>query len=839
MKNILVIDGNSIINRAFYGIRPLSTKSGQPTNAIFGMLNIVMKHFYALKPQYAAVAFDLHTPTFRKKMYDAYKAGRHETPPDLLAQFDKAKECLGALGFHVLTLEGYEADDILGTVAEFANKEPNTHAYILSGDRDLLQLIDENVTVLLASSNDTIVFDENKFKEKYHISPDQFVDLKALMGDSSDNIPGVMGVGEKTAIKLISEFKSLDGIYENINSDSISAGLRTKLENDRKNAYLSQKLAEIVRNAPLGKTKEELEYKGIDEDKLYNVLNELEFYAMIKKLGLKPPTSISTSNTVVIPEENYTEADAYVINSEITGSFAVYFDDDSISISTDKKNFIYKGSLKDISPLFERDCCITTFDSKKLYHFLANSGIHVHTVLRDTMLSAYVLDSQNAQKSLSQLASIYLHTDAEGMPKSHLLLPLDSVLRKLLSDNNALELLDEIELPLSLVLFDMEKEGFKVNIDGLDEFGEKIRKKAEDTENEIYSLAGEKFNVNSTKQLGEILFEKLSLPHGKKTKNGYSTGADILESLKNEHPIIGLILEYRQLTKLYSTYVVGLEKACDANGRIHTDFKQALTATGRLSSAEPNLQNIPIRTSMGREMRRFFTAENGNVLVDADYSQIELRLLAAISGDENMIDAFRSGADIHTRTASAVFNIPETFVDEDLRKRAKAVNFGIVYGIGAFSLASDIGTSVSEAKQYIESYFKNYPKIDSFLKETVEKATKNGYTETAFGRRRYIPELKSTNTIVRNLGKRIAMNSPIQGTAADVIKIAMIRTSKRLKRELPSAKLIMQVHDELIIECPEPCAEKAKEILKESMEGAADFAVALTVDVSIGKTWLK
>ena len=836
MKNILVIDGNSILNRAFYGIRALSTKDGRPTNAIYGLINIVMKQVSALSPDYAVIAFDLHAPTFRKQMYEGYKAGRHETPEELLAQFDGAKACMSALGLNVMTLEGYEADDILGTVSAFASKDEGTHAYILSGDRDLLQLIDENVTVLLATNSETLTVNHAEFEEKYIILPSQFVDLKALMGDSSDNIPGVSGVGEKTAIKLIYEFGSLDGVYENLDSPSISASLRAKLEKDKDNAYLSQTLARIVRNAPIGKGLSDLTYNGIDNDKLYALLEDFELYSFIKKFGLtEPERTCATSPTVELCAE-YTECDDLI--SCVTDDFSIEISD-KIYVSANGKNYSFCGETSAITPLFSGDRTVTVFDSKKLYHTLWDNGADVCCKVHDVMLSAYVLDSSNAQKSAAHLAKVYLGINAsESSPSTYLLAELDRELRSRLADTGALSLLDEVELPLARVLAKTEKNGFRIDVDAINAFGDRLRTTVETTEKEIYALAGEEFNISSPKQLGEILFEKLSLPHGKKTKSGYSTNAEILESLRDEHPIINLILEYRQLTKLISTYVVGLTKAVDAQGRVHTEFKQALTATGRLSSAEPNLQNIPIRTPLGREMRGFFIADEGCVLVDADYSQIELRLLAAMSGDENMTDAFNSGADIHARTAAAVFNIPEPFVDEDLRKRAKAVNFGIVYGIGAYSLSKDLGISNAEAKQYIQSYFDSYPKIDGYLLATVEAAERDGYTTTLFGRRRYIPELKAQNGMLRSFGKRVAMNSPIQGSAADIMKIAMVRVADRLERELPDAKLIMQVHDELIVECKEADADKARVILCEEMEGAAKLSVALTADVQVGKSWL-
>lgn len=888
MNNILVIDGNSILNRAFYGIKQnLSTPDGKPTGAIYGLLNTVTRHIAALKPSYAAIAFDLHAPTFRKKMYDAYKAGRHETPPELLMQFDGAKECMSALGLHVLTLEGYEADDILGTVAEYANTNPDLHAYVLSGDRDLLQLITDKVTVLLTSNTDTLTFDEKAFTDKYAISPNEYVFAKALMGDHSDNIPGVAGIGEKTAMKLIGDYHTLDGVYDNLPDAPLSAKTKEKLENGKSDAYLSLTLSAIVKNAPINRSLDSLSYAGYNDQTLLYTLKKYHFYALIRKLGLDKITpdntvpSITTDKSTITDIEtdtgnstsdicNITASEYYEISpaqlKEYTNgkdiAIDISFPDEKTGDPTlfvtvkdnGKDNNLYKNytvpyvgthssdSLENtLAKTLENAKSVTVYDAKRLYHILDKYSVTVKKPFLDVMLSSYVADSRDGRMTPSELAKKYLslaENDEKAPSYTYLLMPLDSAIRKSLPPNGSDKLLDEVEIPLALTLFYTEKNGFKVDISALNRFGDRLKEKSAQIEEEIYSLAGERFNISSPKQLGDILFEKLGLPHGKKTKSGYSTNADVLQSLRAEHPIINLILEYRQLTKLVSTYVVGLTDAADANSRVHTDFRQALTATGRLSSSEPNLQNIPVRTPLGREMRAFFVADDGNVLVDADYSQIELRLLAAMSGDENMTEAFISGADIHTRTAAAVFNIPETFVTEDLRKRAKAVNFGIVYGISAFSLAGDLGISTKEAKQYIESYFSLYPKIDGYLKRLVDEATKLGYTQTLFGRRRYISELSSPNAIVRALGKRIAMNSPIQGTAADIMKIAMVRVHNRLSREVPSAKLIMQVHDELIVECPAEVQKTVSEILTREMQSAATLSVPLTADVSSGTSWL-
>jgi len=841
MKKTLVIDGNSILNRAFYGVRPLTTRTGKCTNAIFGMINIIFRQMDAVKPDYAAVAFDLHAPNFRKKVYDAYKAGRHETPPDLLSQFDDAKECLRLLGLHVLEKEGYEADDILGTVARMTEDE-DAHAYVLSGDRDLLQLISDKTTVLLAANSDTLVFNRNEFFEKYGVEPSAFVDMKAIMGDSSDNIPGVAGIGEKGAQKLISAFGSLDGVYESIDSPDIAKGMREKLMASKENAYLSRFLATIETHVPLDIPLESLAYTGIrDGGALYKKLAELEFTAFIRKFGVSPADAEkeAAKEHNSLPTPVYEEADAFSLPSLLPESFGVEMQDGALYFSAENQHFVCRDALMLLQHLFDGSHTVVCYDAKSLYHALLPYGITLSGVPEDLMLFSYLLNPQNVAPSTSALAESILGVTADNAVTSHLLLPLREKMREMIAAAGCEKLLYEVELPLSLVLARMEKNGFCVDREKLVAFGERLKKKISLSEEKLALLAGEGFNPNSPKQLGELLFEKLGLPAKKKTKSGYSTDAETLSALRFHHPIVNEILEYRQLSKLYSTYAVGLEKVIDENGRIHTDFKQALTATGRLSSAEPNLQNIPVRTPLGREIRGYFKAsDKSRVLVDADYSQIELRLLAAIAGDETMIRGFKSGADIHRSTAATVFGVPESEVTDDQRKSAKAINFGIVYGIGAYSLSEDLKTSVAEAQGYIKSYLASYPAVAAYLDAVVKDAEEKGYTETLFGRRRYIPELRVQNHNVKAFGKRVAMNAPIQGTAADIMKIAMVRTENRLKREGLSADLVMQVHDELIVECERVDAERVAAILKEEMEGAANLPVPLTVEVSIGDTWL-
>ncbi len=836
MKKILVIDGNSIINRAFYGVKPLTTKDGKFTNAIYGMINIISKQMDAIKPDYAAVAFDLKIPTFRHKMYEHYKEGRHPTPPELLSQFDDARECLRLMGIHVMELPGYEADDVQGTVASFAKTVPDIESYILSGDRDLLQLIDDKITVLLATNHDTIKMHRDEFFEKYGIEPSQFVDMKALMGDSSDNIPGVMGVGEKTAATLIQNFGSLDGIYENINDSKISKGVREKLIRDKENAYLSQALARIDTEAPISASLEDLKYTGIDKEGLFKKFSELELNSFIAKFALKGAAKTAE------PKREIKIACSEEIIAASSKRIAVAINGDEIYVYDGKSTVKYCGDISKISSVFD-GAELICYDGKALWHKLDSLGFTPTESTRflDVSLYAYVLNPGSSSSGVSTLASIFLGeavTDEETDPE--ILWRLEAELDKKVSEDGLSDILKRLEIPLVNILASMEKTGFKINKEGMLEFRDALDVLATDLTERIYMQAGKEFNINSPKQLGEVLFVDLALPYTKKkTKSGYSTDAETLEDLREFSPIIDDILEYRQVTKLKNTYAAALPLVADEKSRIHTDFKQALTATGRLSSADPNLQNIPIRTKMGREMRRYFIAEEGYTLVDADYSQIELRLLAHISGDYNMTEAFKAGEDIHRKTAAAVFGIPEESVNDEMRKRAKAVNFGIVYGISGFSLAKDIGTTTKEATKYIKSYLYNYPSIDAYLENVVSEATEKGYTVTPMGRRRYIPELAMPNHNLKAFGKRVAMNAPIQGAAADIMKLAMINVNSALQKEKLDARLVMQVHDEIVIEVSEKDKQRCMEVVKREMENAVSLSLPLTVEVTSGKNWLE
>ncbi len=829
MKKILAVDGNSIVNRAFYGVRPLSNREGLPTNALFGMVSILEKNLEAVNPDYAAIAFDLKAPTFRHGMYDAYKAGRRPTPEDLLTQMPLAKEVAAALGFTCLEKEGYEADDILGTLAAIAEKE-DCEAYILTGDRDALQLISDRVHVLLATNTETIDMTRERFFEKYGVQSTQFVDVKALMGDSSDNIPGVPGIGEKTALKLIAEYGDLDGIYRELPTAKHTPSVRAKLENGKESAYLSQKLARICREVPLSATLDDYAYQGLDEAKALALFTRFEFNAFIKRFGLGEAKPAQTAEAVEV--------------GEITAKELMVFDTlamDCLDGELYFSNGEWVKNLKDASALADvlTSARVICHDAKRIYKELEQKGVHWRDCAFDTMLGAYVLNAAEGSFDLGRLVLQYCGKQLPAAP-AHLI-EVPGLYRELSERIVALDmekLLYEIEMPLAAVLADMELIGFRVNREGLEAYGKELTEVSGALAERIYCLAGGEFNIQSPKQLGEVLFERLGLPHGKKTKTGYSTNAEVLEKLRPYHPIIEEILEYRQVTKLNSTYAEGLLKQIGEDGRIHTVFKQTGTATGRLSSAEPNLQNIPIRTDLGKELRRYFISENDDyLLIDADYSQIELRLLAALAEDEAMLGAFESGEDIHTATAANVFGVPVEMVTPELRKRAKAVNFGILYGMGAYSLSEDLHTSLTKAKEYIAGYFAAYPQIDSYLKSVIENAYRDGFVTTLLGRRRYIPELKMQNKNMQHFGERVAMNSPIQGTAADIIKIAMVRVDRRLKDSGLDARLILQVHDELIVESSRADAAAAREILISEMENAVKLKVALKVGVAEGVNW--
>ena len=827
MKKLFIVDGNSIMNRAFFGVRLLETQSGIPTNAVFGTATMLWRQIEQIKPDYFAVAFDMHAPTFRHKMYDLYKSNRHGMPDELRAQEPFIHELIEKMGARIIEKEGYEADDILGTVSKAA-EDADIMSYIFTGDRDSLQLISEKTSVLLATNADAVTYDTAAFKEKYGVLPSQFVDVKALMGDSSDCIPGVRGIGEKTALSLIAEYCSLDGLYSDFESKKFTPSVTAKLTEGKENAYLSQTLARIERNAPLGVSLSDLEYHGADKAALRALFEKLEFFALIKKFGLDKSDGA---------EEKKAAFDEAEISALDFDDVSFYLDHDSGECFFSDGAHVAKCGVADAMGYIKNARHVSLYDKKSAMHALADRGYPTDFSADDVMIMGYVLSVSENDYSLEKLISRAFVAEAKTpAEKAQYIFELYKTYSERMTGAEQ-KLYREIELPLCDVLFYMEREGFLIDVPELMKFSDRLGAMQKEYEQRIFMLAGEEFNINSPKQLGHILFEKLGLPSGKKTKSGYSTNAEVLEHLRPYSDIIDDILEYRQVGKLKSTYAEGLTRAADENGRVHTSFRQALTATGRLSSTEPNLQNIPIKTELGREFRRFFIAKDGSTLIDADYSQIELRLLAAISGDENMIEAFNSGYDIHTATAMRVFGVDADHVTVALRKRAKAINFGIVYGMGDFSLAGDLHVSRKEAAEYIQSYFATYPGVRAYLDEVVKKARENKYVETMFGRRRYIPELSSTRKPEQAFGDRVAMNSPIQGTAADIIKLAMVNTSKKLREQNLDARLILQVHDELIIESSISCADKVRELLKTEMENAVKLPVPLTVGIAEGKTW--
>ncbi len=847
-KKVLVVDGNSILNRAFYGIRALSTRDGQPTNALYGLVNIVSRHFEAIAPDYAVMAFDLKAPTFRHKMYDEYKAGRRPAPDELIAQFDLAKDCARALGFHVLEMAGYEADDILGTIATHA-AEQGMDCYVVTGDRDALQLIDSHVHILLATNNDTIDYTEQVFFDKYGVMPSQFVDVKALMGDTSDHIPGVPGIGEKTALKLIADYGTLDGVYEALPEAKLTPSVKSKLEAGKDSAYLSQRLARICREVPLDETLALYRTEGLDRPMALSLFTRLEFSAHIKRMGLtetdaapaakeEVKAQVQTKTVAAQELKNLFDLMAPLGVALTDGKLELYNGDMLATLPLDALDEANKAALCDFLATCEKVIC---HDAKTLYHALDDRGIHFRNCYFDTMLAAYVISAGDGVYDTARLSIAYLgEVQQDSEPLSRLCYRLYPILSDKVAGSEQNHILYDVEMPLCAVLTDMEREGFRLNCEGIAAYGEQLNTVASELESRVFAYVGRQFNLNSPKQLGEVLFgeDGLRLPAPKKTKTGYSTSAEILQKLRPYHPVIEDILDYRQVTKLKSTYVDGLLRVVDENGQVHTTFKQTGTATGRLSSAEPNLQNIPIRTELGRELRRFFIPSKPDyLLIDADYSQIELRLMAALTEDENMCRAFREGHDIHTSTASKVFGVDPDNVTIEMRKRSKAINFGILYGMGDFSLAEDLHITRKQAKEYIDSYLSSYPSIDAYLTNIKKTAAEQGYVTTMLGRRRYIPELSSPNKMVQAFGQRVAMNSPIQGSAADIIKLAMIAVHRRLEESGMDAKLILQVHDELLIEANANCKDEALALLREEMENAVSLCVPLDVSVAVGENW--
>ncbi len=862
MKKLLILDSNSILNRAFYGVRYLSAKDGTPTNAIYGFLNILLKLIKEQEPDYICAAFDVKAPTFRHKQYEGYKAQRKPMPEGLAAQMPLAKDVLRAMGVTILEKEGYEADDIIGTVARLC-EESEISCFIATGDKDDLQLASDKTKVILTVTksgyNETIIYDDKAVKEKYHVTPTEFIDVKALMGDPSDNIPGVKGVGEKTAMSLIEKHHSIEYIYENIDGIGLKGAMLQKMKDGRKMAFMSKELATINRNTPIEFNAEECVFDGFENNgELYEILKRLELNSIIKKLDLSGGDNVK-ENEDIFKDFSYQVGDKNMINGDKV-TVVLDFDGDNISSAAVGvgNNAVVLNEQDDIKELLEDDSVAKVmFDVKEAIVKL-NGRIDIKNISDDTAIAAYLVDPAKNEYTIEKLASEYFGTVIEKPEVKQLSLLDDvetdrseylakcavalGVLNERIGDkikeNGQEKLYQEVELPLVTVLAHLEINGFLVDDNQLKEFADKLGEKIDALTNEIYMLAGEEFNINSPKQLGVILFEKLELKPVKKTKTGYATNADVLEKLRDKHPIVNFIMEYRQLAKLKSTYCDGLTAVVNPNThRIHSVFTQTVTVTGRLSSTEPNLQNIPTRTELGREIRKMFVAKDGYVLVDADYSQIELRVLAHIANDETMINAFRNNEDIHAVTASQVLGIPLEDVTKEQRSSAKAVNFGIVYGIGEFSLAQDLHISVKEAKAYIESYLEKYHGVRNYMESIKEQAKKDGYVKTMLNRIRYIPELKSPNYNIRQFGERVALNTPIQGTAADIIKLAMVRVDNRLINEGLKSKLILQVHDELIVEAHKDEVDKVKQILSEEMQGAMELNVPLKVDMSTGHSW--
>ena len=837
---LLILDGNSVINRAFFGVRPLTTRDGLYTHAIYGFLNILERMEKEEQPEAVCVAFDVHGPTFRHEKYDGYKATRHGMPDELAQQMPVMKQVLTAMNIPIYECQGWEADDVIGTVGKICGNN-DWECVIVTGDRDSLQLIDEHVHVKLVISKPgqttATLYDVEKFREEYGFEPAKMVDLKALMGDSSDNIPGVAGVGPKTATELLLKFGSLDGVYENLMDTSIRPKLREKLEAGKESAYLSYDLATIRTNAPIDFEPKDAIIHPLNRLELYQLFTRLEFVRLIDKYGLRGAEQEAQkveTKVVSLPRVSQLpqSGEGYALYIAPDGSIGVAWHEGVCVVTPMEAQYLDLFLTQSGNAICH--------DLKTTLHRLDNMNLPHADFVFDTALAAYDLNPSQTDYPVSKLAINFLGVsvdDTDAAACAEALYNLRPTLDAELERQEMKKLYYELELPLCPVLYRMEKAGVAIDRQQLEQFGVMLAERIVACEKLIFSYSAEPFNINSTRQLGELLFEKLGLPPVKKTKTGYSTNADVLEKLKSKHPVIPAIMDYRMLTKLKSTYADGLVKVIGDDGRIHTTFQNLVTATGRLSSTEPNLQNIPVRTDLGAEIRKMFIPKPGYVLVDADYSQIELRVLAHIAEDLTMQEAFASGMDIHTVTASQVFGVAPEDVTALQRRHAKAVNFGIVYGISEFSLAEDIGVSRYEAKDYIDNYLANYRGVRSYMKQVVADAREKGYTETMYGRRRYIPELKSSNFNIRQGAERIALNTPIQGTAADLIKMAMICVDSALSQKYPQARLLLQVHDELIVECPEEIADAVAELVSRQMQQVAQLRVPLLAEAKWGKSW--
>ena len=852
---LLVIDGNSIANRAFFGIKLLTTKDGQYTNAIYGFLNILLSLLKECQPDEVAVAFDLKAPTFRHQMYEGYKANRHGMPPELAQQMPVLKQLLADLGYRTVTAEGWEADDILGTLAA-ACAARRDDCFLATGDRDSLQLVSESTTVLLASTvmgrSKTVTMDVDAIREKYGIAPKQLIEVKSLMGDTSDNIPGVRGIGEKTALSLVQNFGSMEGVYQHIEDKLIKPKQREHLLEDRAMAQLSHTLGTIRTDAPIDTAEGAYAVGEGDKAAAVRLLQELEIHSLIPRFGLEGVAPAAPEEEAVeLPEAEIaslplTPAGHYLVASRPAvmgkqGSRNVELQPESwYAVQGTTVDPLEQGEL--VRLLDDAAVTLDVFNAAPLYAMAMAAGGWGSSIVWDGKLAAYLLDASASKYQVAELAASYRAAAAftcADYPDAGRLADLFAQMKAEITARDEDRLYNDIEFPLAQVLADMTRTGVLVDRAGIEQFGEKLRQELAQVLDRIHMETGsDSFNPNSPKQLGEMLFDTMGLPHGKKTQRGWSTDAETLESLR-DYPLVEDVLEYRAYQKLNSTYVEGLLKVIGEDGRIHSTFNQTEARTGRLSSDNPNLQNIPIRTELGSQLRAYFIAKPGCVLVDADYSQIELRILAHITGDEHMQQAFLNGEDIHRSTAAKIYGIPQSEVTPRLRSSAKAINFGIMYGKGAYSLSKDIGVTVKEADAFLKNYLDAFPKVSGYMDKTIADAKERGYVSTLFGRRRALPELASSNFNVRSSGERMARNTPIQGTAADVIKLAMVRVWKRLRAEKLDSRLILTVHDELIVEAPEAEAEYAARILREEMEGCVAYAVPLSTDVHAGKNWLE
>ncbi|WP_291963979.1 DNA polymerase I [Caloramator sp.] len=842
-NKLLIIDGNSLMNRVFYALPPMNNSEGKHTNAVYGLSVILLKIIKDLKPNYIAAAFDKKAPTFRHIEYEEYKAGRKKMPDELSEQFPIAKELLRAFNVGIYEIEGYEADDIIGTMSSKFEQE-GFEIYILTGDRDSLQLVSHFTKVLITKKGitDLEVYDIEAIIQKYGFEPDKIIDLKGLMGDTSDNIPGVPGIGEKTAMKLLSEFGTIENIYENI--DKITAKkVKENLINNKEQAFLSKKLATINKNVPISFNLDEMNIEKCDYDKVIGIFEELDFKSLINKV---PNVEDQNKDEVKKVELNFNIDELKLFLKDKDEIYFYYVKEEDILIF--ENGYAIRGNhLEEFKEVFEdKNIEKNTYDAKALYNRLRAYGINLKGLKNDLGIILYLLNPSDDFSSNNKVIANLLRINENELKNEHIPIFV-SLMKQLIEEKLRLikeysleKLLYEIEIPLIEVLASMEHYGFRINKEVLKDIGFKLSEEIDKLTSEIYDIAGEEFNINSPKQLGVILFEKLNLPVIRKTKTGYSTNAEVLEELRDKHEIVSKIIIYRQLVKLKTTYIDGLMNAVQADGKIHSNFNQMITATGRISSTDPNLQNIPIKLEQGREIRRAFEPENNNyVILTADYSQIELRLLAHISGDENLIESFKNGEDIHKRTASEVFNIPIDEVTAIQRSRAKAINFGIVYGLSDFGLAQDLKISRKEAKEYIENYFARYTGVRKYLDDVIKRAKENGYVKTIFNRIRFIPEINSSNRNIRMLGERLAMNTPIQGSAADIIKIAMVNVYRKLEELGLKSRIILQVHDELVLEVHKEEIEEVKKIVKFEMENCVELKVPLIVDIKWANNWYK